>query len=855
MSDMLREATSIRLDKMFTSQLRRAPHAVAIIHRGERTTYRALNERANQFANAKLGCGLSSRDRIAIALPRSTDLIAAMLGSMKIGCVYVPIDVALPAERIAWILQDSKAKAMLALDPNLVPAGFAGQFINCKEIDSADSDPKIATSATDPAYILYTSGSNGQPKGVLLGHTASRYIETSIRHFHANELQQVAAVTSISFDPSVFEIFAPLACGGAILLKDHPLEAFTASERPTLMQGVPSVLRQLAQANAIPASVQVINCGGEMLTRDTANAIFAACVGCRIYNHYGLTEGSICSTISAVDRNSIHAPDVGKPVAGAKLHIRDFQTGEPISKGEPGEIYIGGPGLAMGYLTDPALTEKRFVIDPITHDRVYKTGDIGRINDVGHLEILGRGDDQVKLRGHRIELAEIDAAMIASNAISDAGTVVLPLAEWGSHLVGFISSSTSGAVRHSVKEAVRHTIRQRLPASMVPHRLEWLETIPRLPSGKIDRAKLLEEAKALTLPPGKPISDERTTDPSEMIGKVFGNALSRKPLGPDDDFFAMGGDSLMCIGLAMQLEEILGQPLSASLLAHHSTPREIVLELDRQKNRQSLITFDGNYQGEPIFFAPGISGSDRDYDSLCPKIAHRKLVKLHTLPLLEGLIAKPIMETLTASLVPLIEKEKPEGTLALLGYSVGGAVAYALAQELEKRGRETRLILVDPQISHCDATTAEWLTWVMNQLWPSIKQGGLQISLKRLLRSLKFWFPNSFGKFWRDYLPDFIEAEHRAYSVNLIKAEASLRYTPRSSSTLLITAGRVRATDHFQNPAGWSGWKHMLVGEDITKLQLTATHSELIRRPVVNSVASIVENWLSDRGDQSGRTI
>jgi amino acid adenylation domain-containing protein len=859
------DALPTRLDDMFARQAARMPAATAILRRGEATSYADLDRRANAFANALIARGMGPQDRIAIALPRSVDMIAAMIGAMKAGCVYVPVDTAQPPARIAFMLEDSGARALITLDPALAPQGFTGTLIAADRIDAPDTPPMIATSPADPAYIFYTSGSTGRPKGVLLGHNACFYIAGSIRHFRDGELSRVAAVTSISFDPSVFEIFAPLACGGTIVLKDDALEPFTADERPTLLQGVPTALRQLARAGAIPDTVIAINSGGETLTRDIADEIFGACAARCIHNHYGPTEASICTSISTIRRDDHGVPDIGTPVAGARVLIRDMMNGDPVADGETGEICIGGPVLAHGYLGDRALTDARFVHDRHSGMRVYRTGDLGRIGPQGRLQFLGRIDDQFKLRGHRVELAEIDDVMASIGGIADAGTIVVE--EKGEpRLIGFVVSAGNAVIDES---ALFAAMRENMPASMVPHRILRIDTIPRLPSGKVDRGELKNIAAKYV---GVAVNgdgdagagsgavefaaSESGETVTETVARLFGEALDRPPLGPTEDFFTAGGDSLMCVDIALRLEELLDRPIPVNLLTHHSTPDDLVTAISHVRSADRLVTYDGNPDGDTIFIAPGIRGTDTDYDSLKPLLAHRRLVMLHALPLAEDMIREPQIETLVRALVPLIEAEQPEGPVALLGYSFGGVMAYALARELEARGRETRLIIVDAQISHCKALPMDWLHWTRGELWPALRRHGFDHVGRRLARSLFFWFPNSLGRFRPEYIPDFITSANPAFVGSLVKAATSLRYTPRRAPTLLIVAGKMHPTDLLNNPDGVSGWRGLLNGPDIVIRKMPVTHSELVRRPVVNRVSSLLEGWLagdiaSERSDDS----
>lgn len=836
---------------MFAAQVKRTPDALAIIRRGEAISYAGLDRRSNGFARALIDAGLRQGERVGIAMPRSIELIAAMIGALKTGCVYVPIDIAQPEDRTAFMLHDSGVRALIASDASFAPQGFGGMLIDPKQIKDREDAPQPVTRPEDPAYIFYTSGSTGRPKGVLLGHNASFYIAGSIHHFRDGELDRVAAVTSISFDPSVFEIFAPLACGGAIVLKDDALEPFTADERPTLLQGVPTALRQLARAGAIPDTVKAINSGGEVLTRDIADEIFAACSAERIYNHYGPTEASICTTIATIRRGSPYTPDLGIPVAGAQIHIRDMDTGEPVDDGEAGEICIGGPVLAHGYIGDRMMTDARFVFDRPSNSRVYRTGDLGRIGSSGRLEFQGRIDDQVKLRGHRVELAEIDDAITALDGIADAGSVIQPVEDGDLRLIAFATAKDGGLEDASMLAELR----QRLPASMLPHRIVRVDAIPRLPNGKIDRAALRRLAAESEHDDARRTASASPAEAgdalvAETVARLFGEVLSRAPFRHDEDFFAAGGDSLMCVDIALQLEEILDRPIPVNLLTHHSTPAALATALSHERHRDVLLTREGNPDGERIFVAPGIRGTDTDYDSLKPLLAHRRLIMLHALPKADAMIRRPRIETLVDALVPLIETEQPEGPVTVLGYSFGGVVAYALARELERRGRATRLVVVDAQIAHCRAALPQWSSWLRDELWQAFRTYGLNHAARRLARSLCFWFPGTLGRFRPEYIPEFITSENPRFVGSLVKAATTLRYTPRTAPTLLLAAEKMHPTDLLNNPDRLSGWSGVLVGPQITVVRLDVTHAELVRRPVVNRVSTVMETWLADQSKE-----
>lgn len=830
-----------RLELLFSANATKQPEAVAILWRGSETTYRELDRRSAQIARYLAKHGLGRGDCIAIGMDRSPDLVAAMLGVLRSGAAYVPVDLEMPPERIAFILEDCAAGAIIVDSAASAPSGYTGRVVAFDELafDGLDELPmQTDLAATDLAYVIYTSGSTGRPKGVMLAHTACAYIGSSIRHFDNGELNRVAAVTSVSFDPSIFEIFGTLAAGGTIVLKANALEPFTEGEDPTLLQGVPSALRQLARAGAIPDSVRVIHSGGEALTAEVANEIYANTQVERLYNHYGPTEATICTTVALMERGSDRRPHVGKTIAGASILIRR-EDGSPADCGEAGEVLIGGNVLALGYLNDPQRTRERFVSDARTGQRLYRTGDIGRLLPGGELEILGRQDDQVKLRGFRIELAEIDDALIRIPGVREGAAVIAPRGDGTNWLLAFLVGGGQDACDNGAA-----VLRARLPGYMVPAAFHSIGALPRMPSGKVDRSALAVLAVRKNAPP-LPVDEPDAQTLVELVQSQFAAALGRSEFGIDEDFFGAGGDSLQAISLALALEDAAGFRVTPDLLPHHPTPRRLAAVLELTSSSAELLTEKGTRDGAPIFFAPGIRGGDSDYSTLVRHLSDHRLLSLHSVPIMADLERKPAIETISNRLLPSIMEAQPTGTITLVGYSFGGLMAFDVARRVKEAGREVQLVLIDPQIPRIRASFQEWRNWVGDEVVAGVRRQGANDGLRRLLRSVTFWFPRSVGRLVPFRLPAFLAGHNVNFIRNLMMAQSHYDYTPVDVRTLFIYATIARDDDKFLNPDGLGGWRGLLA-RDARIVNFDTRHGDLIYEPVVSDVAQLIRDWCEE---------
>ncbi|RKH40633.1 non-ribosomal peptide synthetase, partial [Corallococcus sp. AB050B] len=529
---------------MVEAQVHRTPDALAVITPERQLTYRELDAKANQLAHRLRGLGVGPEVRVGLCVERTEDLVIGALGILKAGGAYVPLDPSYPRERLGWLLEDAQGPALVAHSHLLSALPETSATPVC-----LDSDEELATQpVTKPAvaihpghlaYLIYTSGSTGRPKGVAISHgNAVSFLHWALETFTPGELKGTLAATSLNFDLSVFELFAPLSSGGAVVVAKNALhlaELPTASH-VTLVNTVPSAMAQLLRLNAVPPSVRVINLAGEALPETLARQVYAVPSVQKLFNLYGPSEDTTYSTASLVGRDEV--PLIGRPLPATRAYVLDASL-QPVPVGVAGELYLAGEGQARGYLLRPELTAERFVPEPYgpPGGRMYRTGDRVRYRKDGRLEYLGRIDFQVKVRGFRIELGEVEAALRRAPGLKDAVVVAKGEAA-DKRLVAYVTPKAEASLE---MEALKAHLRQGLPEYMVPAAVVVLDALPLNSNGKVDR-------KALPEPGNLARSSDfiaPRNDTEAQLAALFAEVLRVERVGIRDDFFALGGHSLL----------------------------------------------------------------------------------------------------------------------------------------------------------------------------------------------------------------------------------------------------------------------------------------------------------------------
>jgi amino acid adenylation domain-containing protein len=546
---------------LFEKQAESTPAAVALIHRRDRITYDELNRRANQLSHYLRTAGIGPETSVAICMHRCPDLIVALLAVLKAGGAYVPLDPAYPRERLTFILEDANAKMLLTLEELADGLSHSAARVICVDSESEtiarESDRNLVSRATSEnlAYIIYTSGSTGKPKGVAITHSnAVAFLHWSRNNFTQEQLAGVLASTSICFDLSIFEIFAPLVCGGAAILADDALGLvdLPAAQQVTLINTVPSAMAELVRLNAIPHQARTINLAGEPLENGLVNQIYQQKTVEQVYNLYGPSEDTTYSTFALIERGTRGIPPIGRPISNTRAYLLDASF-NPVPIGVPGKLYLGGAGLARGYLNHPELTAEKFIPDPFSSEpgmRIYDTGDLARRLPDGGIEFLGRIDHQVKVRGFRIELGEITAVLCQHPAVREAVAVAREGREGNKRLIAYVALNSEGGCPVS---ELRNYLKRQLPQFMVPSSIVVLESLPLTPNGKIDRKALPEPDEVR--PDRNQALVLRRTPTEEIIAGIWALVLDLREVSIDQNFFELGGHSLLATRVISRLRE------------------------------------------------------------------------------------------------------------------------------------------------------------------------------------------------------------------------------------------------------------------------------------------------------------
>ncbi|WP_456238625.1 amino acid adenylation domain-containing protein [Plantactinospora veratri] len=535
--------------ELVAEQAARTPDSTAVTSGGRSLTYAELERRAAALAARLARRGVGPGSLVGIYLERGLDLVVALLGVWKAGGAYVPLDPGVPAERVAQVLADTLAPIVVtqrALAGALPDGGPAPLLL-----DDADADAVIAVGPagpTDLAYVIFTSGSTGRPKGVQVGHAAVVNLLTSFAELlRPGPRDGLVAVTTLSFDISVLELLLPLVTGGRVIVAQRAqttdplaLHALVCNEGGTVMQATPATWRMLTDSVGVPAGLRIRLCGGERLPTDLARELLAP--GSTLWNVYGPTETTVWSTAGVVDGTA--APiTIGAPIANTGLYVLDSRLA-PTPVGVVGEIYLGGAGVARGYHGQPGLTAARFRPDPFAGApgrRMYRTGDLGRRRPDGTVEFLGRVDQQIKIRGHRVEPAEIELALLGHPAVRQAVVLGRTDDAGGVRLVAYLVADGG---RLPDPPALRDHLRHRLPDYMVPAAFVGLPALPLTPNGKLDRAALPAPDQSVGQPAGY---TPPSTPTQELLAGIWADVLGLDDVGAEDNFFELGGDSILGI--------------------------------------------------------------------------------------------------------------------------------------------------------------------------------------------------------------------------------------------------------------------------------------------------------------------
>jgi len=709
-NDTAEPLTPAPVYELIRRQAQKAPDSIALRSGGRDLTYAQLEEQAGQLASYLQSNGVGPDVPVALCFDRSVEMIVAILGVLKAGGAYVPLDPANPKERLHLILDDSGAKLLLT-DSDVREAALSGKVpavsMRTALLKSRQSSRPTAVQGEldDLAYIIYTSGSTGAPKGVPVTHRNLAYSNHARLSYYEDRPERFLLLSSYAFDSSVAGIFHTLTTGGMLVIpapefrwEAKSLAEMIAENKITHTLTFPSLYAELLDAGDVASLtwLRTIIVAGESCPRQLVNAHYEMLPRTVLINEYGPTEATVWSSVFECDPGGEgNSVPIGRPVANVRLYVLDRHA-QPVPSGVPGELYVGGAGVAQGYLNRPVLTEKSFVRDPFSSEpeaKLYRTGDLARRLPDGNLEFLGRFDQQVKIRGLRIELEEVESVLAQHPGVREAAVIAdsrnLRLVAF---LVGHAGQAVSGG-------ELRTFLRSRLPAYMVPSAFQFLEALPRTSNGKMDREKLA----ALEVSP-ETLSAETMAPRNEAEKRllaIWKDVLKTQSDDVNQDFFDLGGHSLLAAKLLGRIEREFGKSLSLAFVFQSPTIAQMAesLHLSSQSLRdRAIVLLQPKGSLSPLFW---VRGGPR-FRLLAQKLGLARPMLGIDLPYGDGIqLAAPYrLEDIASYLIAAMREVQPHGPYYLAGLCVNAVIAYEMAQQLVRQNETVALVAMIDAHNH-----------------------------------------------------------------------------------------------------------------------------------------------------------
>ncbi len=840
---------------LFAQQARQTPDAVALAFGNQTLTYAQTDARADRVARRLRARGIGSGSVVGICISRSLEMVIAVLGVLKAGAAYLPLESSAPPERLLLMVQDAQARLVLTETalaqalPDGVPLLCLQGDDEAAEMPTQDALPPQTSGS--PAYVMYTSGSTGLPKGVLVPHQAIVRLVKNTDYADLGPGQVFLQMAPLAFDASTFELWGALLNGGrlAIMPPNAPtlqeIGTAIARHKVTTLWLTAGLFQACVDDNieALRPLTQLL-AGGDVLSLPHVKRMRAALPHVQIINGYGPTECTTFACCHRVQDTDLARPTlpIGRPIANTTAYVLDDQL-HPVPIGLEGELYLGGAGLALGYLNQPALTAQKFIPSPFeTGARLYKTGDRARVLPAGEIEFLGRADGQVKIRGYRVEVGEIEHALSRHPHVRQCAVVVQ-----GDGLDKALAAYVIADGRIDTPD-LRSFLAQSLPPYMVPASFTLLDTFPLTPNGKVDRRALSAQigaAPTRPLPlPADGIEHSLTLLWQQVLGAAF--------VGPDDDFFDLGGHSLLALRLLVKVEQQFGQRLALPALFGAPTVARMA-RLLRDKapavtSSDILVPLQPLGTKTPLFCIHHIDGNVICYREMAKFLGEDRPVYGLQAPALTGEAAPFVrVEEMAARFVREILAACPEGPVSLCGFSFGGVAALEVAQQLRALGREVSLLtLLDtyaPRAFQEALLDKHAFHRLPGHLHHWKKLGGrakMQYLTDRVRESMpggeKAATALRLEAASQGFLPETMQA------ISDASHQAQQSYTPRpyAGRTLLLRATELSVFENHEPRLWW--------GETFTQglmiQDVPGAHLEILRLPHVSTLAGYLADAL-----------
>ena len=864
-------APATAIHHLFEAQARRTPAAVAVLCGDQWLTYAELDRRGNAVAERLRGLGIRAGTCVGLHVERSLDLAVGLLGVLKSGGAYVPFDPVYPADRLTAMAADANIAVLLSqralagqLPASWAPVIYLDDMPACVDADSrpvsaeaaSSEDASVEVSGRDLAYVMFTSGSTGRPNGVMIEHggVVNTLLDINER-FGVGPGDRVLALSSYGFDLSVYDFFGMWAVGGSVVIPDADAarepahwEQLLAKHAITIWNSVPAAMSMLVgkQQQGIVSSLEslrLVMLSGDWIPLPLPDQVRVHCPRAEVVSLGGATEASIWSilyVIGALEPQWKSIP-YGRAMLNQTMEVLDDGLAAcPV--GEVGQIHIGGVGLARGYLNRPELTAQRFIADPRgpSGARLYATGDLGRLLADGTIEFLGRIDGQVKIRGYRVEIGEVEVAIGRHPAVEQA-VVVAKDVRGHKQLVAYVTSTEQPG---PTPAALRQFLQQTLPDYLVPTHFVVLDLLPLSANQKVDR-------QALVAAPLQPIRSAKATvlaarnDTERRLVALWQACFELDWLSVDDDFFELGGDSLLAARMFAEIERDFGRALSLDLLLESPTIGGLATLLQQSQPDApppSLVTIQQGTMPTPLFCLPGIGGNVLEFRAMAKRLGPEYTLLGIRPTGFEGHLGHQwSVPEIAAQAIKQMRALQPRGPYYLAGYSCGGVLAFEIAQQLTDQGEKVAtLALLDSDLSTAspDLSLAERLRLHLRTLWTGA-DGGRWSYLCSRFRLLT-------GRLRRGNLQhaeddvllglDLTPASREAARLHL----AALRnYHPRVYNgriTLFVTqqtAEASRRAGRSDPTLGWSRWTR----EPIEMHLAPGTHAEILQRKELQLLA------------------